>query len=183
MALASVSMLVPLMVAAPLSAWTSGTVMPSLAARCSVFSAASPRPRPNGPRSRPQTADIDFGERLGAHLEGADAFGALVHLHHHAGQRIALGLGPTSKEELRAFVNTRFQEEHNLRCFVTTEERDPIDTPDRESWAEAQGETGPTFTAAQIEEFILDRATVAEAGNILECLGTRFAELAKAVRS
>jgi hypothetical protein len=37
-------------------------------------------------------------------------------------------------------------------------------------------------TASEIVDFILDEATVAQAGNILEALGTRFAELAKAAR-
>lgn len=32
------------------------------------------------------------------------------------------------------------------------------------------------FTTSEIEDFILNRATVAQVGNIFECLGARFAE-------
>lgn len=35
------------------------------------------------------------------------------------------------------------------------------------------------FTATEIEDFILNRASVAQVGNIFECLGTRFAEQRK----
>jgi hypothetical protein len=35
------------------------------------------------------------------------------------------------------------------------------------------------WTATEIEAFILERASVAQIGNIFECLGTRFGELAK----
>lgn len=35
------------------------------------------------------------------------------------------------------------------------------------------------YTASQIEDYILNRATVNQAASIMSCLGTRFGELAK----
>jgi hypothetical protein len=46
---------------------------------------------PMGDASTAKMRHIDFGEFLGAHLEGADAFSAFVHLHNHARNRVAFG--------------------------------------------------------------------------------------------
>lgn len=96
---------------------------------------------------------------------------------------------PNEPKSLMGWLNAR---------RVRAEEPDPIDTPDRETWAEAQGEVAPTpperdpqeaqlmnrsRTAQEIVEFILDEAAVHQVENIMQALGTRVAELAKQVRA
>jgi len=65
-------------------------------------------------------------------------------------------------------------------------ERDPIEEAEQRAIAAAAPAPLPVqhqavsrdWDATDIEDFILNRATVAQAGNIFACLGTRFKELA-----
>ena len=56
-----------------------------------LFRGRAERLSPVGHAFDREDADIDLGKGLGAHLEGAHRFRALVHLHDHADERVALG--------------------------------------------------------------------------------------------
>jgi hypothetical protein len=92
---------------------------------------------------------------------------------------------PTDKEGLLDWLN-----EHYAPSTDVAEDPDELEQAEQRAIAERQREayrTGPgkdvsaSWDATDIEDFILNRATVNQAANILACLGTRFKELAQGV--
>jgi hypothetical protein len=65
---------------------------------------------------------------------------------------------------------------------IPVDRRDPPQAEPNPAAAQTVDQT-QTFTARQICDFILDVATVAQVENIMGCLGTRVAELAKEKRN
>lgn len=103
---------------------------------------------------------------------------------------------PTDKEGLMEYLNS-----HDCSAeSVTTLVGEPIDTSDiaeadeaffekaelveptsrREEASFGSSQLGGSYEATDIEEFILDRASVRQVENIFMCLGARFKELANA---
>lgn len=81
---------------------------------------------------------------------------------------------PTDKAGLLAYLNGMVDEHR------ATQSLPAVPATDRAATSELRSnEPTGAFTASQIEEFILDRASVGEVEAIFACLGTRFAELRK----
>lgn len=94
---------------------------------------------------------------------------------------------PTDKTGLLAFLNERnvpaqADEVAQLEEKRVPMPRDPMDAPAAEPInmasvaAKVVRQSQESFTAGEIEDFILNRATVAQVENIFAALGTRFAE-------
>jgi hypothetical protein len=88
---------------------------------------------------------------------------------------------PTAQQELIYFLNDLAAEQRSLGRLVGLKE---APSPDELKAAEQLRSSYPAstvaqirdFTADEIQDFILNRATVAQTENIFACLGTRFAE-------
>jgi hypothetical protein len=91
---------------------------------------------------------------------------------------------PTDKPGLLCFLNVRV----GTPATDTPPNDDP---PEDRRKAEAAGlvplrpvnQSQESLTASEIEDFILNRASVAQVENIFSCLGTRLAELARQRRA
>lgn len=99
---------------------------------------------------------------------------------------------PTDKAGLQAYINAMLVTQHNMNLDLEAATEAPLQTVEYQpiNMASVASEVArrrealaTTFEATDIEEFILSRASIAQACNIFQCLGTRFAELVKGARS
>lgn len=92
---------------------------------------------------------------------------------------------PTDKPGLLAFLERRnvpggeIDEIERRVAHDDPLEREPMDAPPAAPAEPPRQLQQDSYTATDIEDFILNRASVAQASNIMACLGSRFAELVK----
>jgi hypothetical protein len=93
---------------------------------------------------------------------------------------------PTDKPGLLAFLEERNVPASESELGQVDKPREllepePMDAPPAPAEPPRQ-QLQDSYTASDIEDFILNRANVAQASNIMACLGSRFAELVKEKR-
>jgi hypothetical protein len=101
-----------------------------------------------------------------------------------AGKGFALELVPDNKEALIAYLNEK------IAARAAPVEQPEVPSGGSANFVERPRVVAPVqpsldkiMKASQVEDFILNEATVAQVESLFACLGTRFSELAKAVRS
>lgn len=80
---------------------------------------------------------------------------------------------PTDKAGLMAYVNELIYQGASSDRAAEAALNAVIDIPRPEA---AVHQSQESFTASEIEDFLLNRATLPQCENIFACLGTRFAE-------
>lgn len=93
---------------------------------------------------------------------------------------------PTNQKGLQAYINGMLAKEHGLmdEPLPTLSEFAPERAAPDPAIAEERRQQDTmlmrqAYTALDIEEFILTKASIAQVGQIFSCIGSRFAELVK----